>query len=52
MILHKKGLGDLSMKKFKCNVCGYVHEGEEAPQRCPVCNASKENFVEKDEDEE
>ena len=27
------------MKKFVCMVCGYVHEGEAAPEKCPVCNA-------------
>ena len=25
------------MKKFRCTVCGYIHEGEEAPERCPQC---------------
>ena len=25
------------MKKWICTVCGYVHEGEEAPEECPVC---------------
>ncbi|WP_353953918.1 rubredoxin-like domain-containing protein, partial [uncultured Clostridium sp.] len=25
------------MKKFVCTVCGYVHEGETAPEVCPVC---------------
>ena len=24
-------------KKFICPICGYVHEGEEAPERCPQC---------------
>lgn len=39
------------MKKFVCTVCGYVHEGNEPPEKCPVCNAPKEKFVEKKEDE-
>lgn len=34
------------MKKFVCNVCGYVHEGNEAPDFCPVCKAPKEKFTE------
>jgi rubrerythrin len=38
------------MKKFVCTVCGYVHEGDEAPERCPQCGAPKEKFVEKVED--
>ena len=25
------------MKKFVCTVCGYVYEGEAAPEKCPVC---------------
>ena len=24
-------------KKFICPICGYVHEGTEAPERCPQC---------------
>ncbi len=35
------------MKKFVCSVCGYVHEGNEAPDFCPQCKAPKEKFVEK-----
>jgi rubrerythrin len=38
------------MKKFVCSVCGYVYEGEEAPEFCPQCKASKDKFVEKKED--
>lgn len=34
------------MKKFVCTICGYVHEGEEAPDKCPVCKASKDKFKE------
>jgi rubrerythrin len=34
------------MKKFVCNVCGYVHEGNSAPDSCPVCKASAEKFTE------
>lgn len=34
------------MKKWKCTVCGYVHEGEEPPEECPVCHADKSKFVE------
>lgn len=37
------------MKKFVCSVCGYVHTGNEAPEQCPVCKASKEKFNEKNE---
>lgn len=31
--------------KFVCSVCGYVHEGTEAPKECPVCHAPAEKFV-------
>ena len=33
-------------KKFICTVCGYVHEGEEAPEKCPLCKVGKEKFKE------
>jgi len=34
------------MKKFVCTVCGYIHEGESAPERCPVCKVPAEKFNE------
>jgi len=34
------------MKKYICTVCGYVHEGDSAPDKCPQCNAPKEKFTE------
>lgn len=38
-------------KKFVCAVCGYVHEGDEAPEKCPQCKAPKTKFSElKDEE--
>ena len=33
------------MKKFVCSVCGYVHEGASAPDKCPVCQAPASKFV-------
>ncbi len=33
------------MKKMKCAGCGYIHDGEEAPGKCPKCSAPKEQFV-------
>lgn len=39
-------------KKFRCTVCGYIHEGTEAPEFCPVCKQPKEKFVEVVEVEE
>lgn len=34
------------MKKFVCTVCGYIHEGETAPEVCPVCKVGAEKFEE------
>lgn len=39
------------MKQWKCTVCGYLHEGEEPPEKCPVCGAGKEKFVENEIEE-
>ncbi len=33
-------------KQFKCNVCGYIHEGDAAPEKCPVCNVPATEFTE------
>ncbi|MFO7766835.1 MAG: DUF2231 domain-containing protein [Pelovirga sp.] len=32
-------------KKWRCTVCGYVHEGDLPPESCPVCHAGAEKFV-------
>ena len=34
------------MKKFVCTVCGYVYEGDAAPEFCPVCKAPASKFKE------
>ena len=34
------------MKTWVCSVCGYVYEGAQAPEQCPVCKASSDKFVE------
>jgi rubrerythrin len=34
------------MKKFVCSICGYVHEGDSAPEACPVCRAGADKFTE------
>ena len=36
---------------WKCGVCGFIHEGEEAPEKCPKCDAPKEKFVALKEEE-
>ena len=34
------------MKKWVCSICGYVFEGDAAPEFCPVCKAPADKFVE------
>lgn len=31
--------------KWVCPLCGYVHTGEEPPEKCPLCGAPKDVFV-------
>ena len=31
--------------KYVCSVCGYVHEGNEAPEFCPICKVPAEKFI-------
>ena len=37
------------MAKFVCSVCGYVHEGDSAPERCPQCKVPAEKFTKQEE---
>ena len=30
--------------KWSCKVCGYVYEGNEPPEFCPVCKVGKDKF--------
>ena len=34
------------MAKWVCNVCGYVYEGDAAPEVCPQCKAPASKFTE------
>lgn len=34
------------MKKWKCTVCGYIHEGDAPPAECPLCKAKADKFEE------
>lgn len=36
--------GGKYMAKYICSVCGYVHEGDEPPGKCPICNAAADKF--------
>lgn len=38
------------MKKFVCSICGYVHEGDSAPEFCPQCKAAGSKFIEQAEE--
>ena len=39
------------MKYWKCTVCGYIHQGDESPETCPLCKATKDKFEEMPEEE-
>ena len=43
-------VSDWKNKKFVCSVCGYVHEGNEAPEKCPVCKVPASKFIEQAEE--
>ena len=49
--LYKKVLDSLEQDKGKdsdfyvCQVCGYTHEGNDAPDECPVCKSKKQAFT-------
>ena len=32
------------MAKFVCSVCGYTYEGENPPEKCPLCGAPAAKF--------
>lgn len=36
--------------QWLCEVCGYVHDGDEPPDNCPLCGAPVSRFVPYDED--
>lgn len=38
------------MAKWVCKVCGYIHEGDTAPEECPICHAGPDKFEEVKED--
>ncbi|MBQ1889023.1 MAG: NADH peroxidase [Firmicutes bacterium] len=37
--------------KWVCSVCGYVHEGDQPPERCPQCKVPAEKFNKMEEGE-
>ncbi len=34
------------MKLWRCGVCGYIHDGDSPPEKCPKCGAPREKFAE------
>lgn len=36
---------------WKCSVCGFMHEGEEAPDVCPKCESPKEKYASMSEED-
>lgn len=39
-------IGGIYNEKWVCSICGYVYEGESAPEQCPICKAPADKFVE------
>jgi rubredoxin len=37
------------MNKWKCGVCGFIWDGDAAPDKCPKCGATKDKFAQLDE---
>ena len=38
------------MSKWVCQVCGYVHEGDQPPEECPVCHVGSDKFTKQDDE--
>jgi len=43
-LLGKEGMKPGPTRQWRCTVCGYIHEGESAPDVCPVCGAAASEF--------
>ena len=41
---------EIIMAKWVCSVCGYVHEGDTPPEKCPVCKVPAEKFIKQDDE--
>ncbi len=42
--------GEKKMAKWICTICGYVHEGDQPPEKCPVCKQPAEKFRKEEEE--
>ncbi len=34
------------MKRWRCTICGYIHDGDKPPYQCPICRAPAAVFEE------
>lgn len=39
----------MTMAKYVCDVCGYVHEGDSAPEVCPLCGVGPDQFTQQED---
>lgn len=39
----------MTMKTYVCPVCGYVHTGDNPPEKCPQCGVAGEKFIVKED---
>jgi rubrerythrin len=49
-LLITKKTNTIMKKKFICAVCGYIYEGDAAPEKCPICKAPASKFSELKDD--
>ncbi len=35
--------------RYICQICGYIHEGDQPPKECPVCKQPADKFVKVEE---
>jgi ferredoxin hydrogenase len=34
------------VKRWRCTICGYIHDGDQPPYQCPICRAPAALFEE------
>lgn len=49
-VVEKNVASDDAGRYWKCTICGYIHQGDEPPEECPLCKAGPDKFIEVDED--
>ncbi len=48
--INEKPKGEKTMAKWVCTVCGYIHEGDQPPEKCPVCKQPASKFKKLEEE--